>query len=438
MASSLPDYIRLSQPFAVSGNKSTIPQTATGTNSASFQEGFPPITSQPLANGGMPPLRTDFNALGYVTTSTLAFLQQGGVFTFDTSISNLIGGYAQGAILNYTENGKVHKLISLINNNTYNFNDDSSYIGQYWDYVTDTSNGGGGRYIGEVFGSLSAQPPEGAYLLNGQTIYNCKTLYPDFWDWLTTKVSAGYVRSVTALEYEQDIAQYGFCGGFVISNNDVRLPTWKGYQTPLGNSVPVVGNGERVIFKSISSGAVGTLISSNSIGDTRLLGLGETGVGANEHVAFSENSGLIADLSNATDSLYWCIQVFNIATGLSTQESAQLASQIQMKAQTDLANVDNNIDFVVESYKDNAGNWYRKYRSGWVEQGGRTATNGQVVTFPTPFKEPDYTINMTVLGTDSAYEPPSCLNLTATGFTATRTVVTNNTPASWYACGYGA
>jgi hypothetical protein len=39
----------------------------------------------------------------------------------------------------------------------------------------------------------------------------------------------------------------------------------------------------------------------------------------------------------------WCIQVFNAATGLSTQESAQLASQMQMKAQTDLANVTNKL-----------------------------------------------------------------------------------------------
>jgi hypothetical protein len=37
----------------------------------------------------------------------------------------------------------------------------------------------------------------------------------------------------------------------------------------------------------------------------------------------------------------YCIQVFNAATELSTQESAQLASQMQMKAQTDLGNVTN-------------------------------------------------------------------------------------------------
>jgi len=43
------------------------------------------------------------------------------------------------------------------------------------------------------------------------------------------------------------------------------------------------------------------------------------------------------------------------------------------KADTDLRNVSAGIDFVVESQLPTAGNnytWYRKYKSGWVEQGG--------------------------------------------------------------------
>ena len=46
---------------------------------------------------------------------------------------------------------------------------------------------------------------------------------------------------------------------------------------------------------------------------------------------------------------------------------------MQTKAQKDLVNVDSNIDFVIESWKDGNGNWYRKYRSGWCEQGGYIA-----------------------------------------------------------------
>lgn len=451
MANSLPDFTRISQPFAVSGNRSSIPQTTTGTNAASFQDGFPPITSTPLPDGGMPPKREDFNALGYISTSTLAFLQQGGLFTFDTAISNLIGGYPQGAVLNYIVNNKVYRLISLVNNNTYNFNRDSSYIGQYWDYVNDNQSTGGGMQMGTIFPFVASQPPVGAYLLNGQTIYNCATLYPDFWSWLNGEISANRVRSVSASVYQQEIIQYGICNAFVVSGNDVRLPLWIGYQTPLGNSVPVVGDGKSLGLTDgeenngitvISSGItprpdaygvnVGTATTTAATTFTAKLALGVT--------TDADNSGLIADTSGYTkDGFYWCIQVFNAATELSTQESAQLASQMQMKAQTDLANVTANLDFVVESYNDNAGNWYRKYRSGWIEQGG-FSPNGTAptVTFLQPFSDTNYTLIVggyvnTSVDTGGSSRGDFASNKTTTTFRVSQITGWNT---NWYACGF--
>lgn len=47
------------------------------------------------------------------------------------------------------------------------------------------------------------------------------------------------------------------------------------------------------------------------------------------------------------------------------------------KADTDLSNVDAGIDFVVETQAPTSQNnytWYRKYKSGWVEQGGTIST----------------------------------------------------------------
>lgn len=51
---------------------------------------------------------------------------------------------------------------------------------------------------------------------------------------------------------------------------------------------------------------------------------------------------------------------------------------ISGKANTDLSNVLSNIDFVVESQLPTTANnytWYRKYKSGWVEQGGHYTHN---------------------------------------------------------------
>ena len=87
------------KPFAYNGTRSVFGVNATGTNKASFSQGFPTITSQSLPDGGVPPARTDFNALGYDTTSWLYYFQNGGVIRYDGNVALQIGGYPKGARL---------------------------------------------------------------------------------------------------------------------------------------------------------------------------------------------------------------------------------------------------------------------------------------------------------------------------------------------------
>lgn len=50
----------------------------------------------------------------------------------------------------------------------------------------------------------------------------------------------------------------------------------------------------------------------------------------------------------------------------------------------------NIVDVVVAFQIPTAENnytWYRKYASGWVEQGGRTKSSTTTITFPIPFKD---------------------------------------------------
>lgn len=58
-----------------------------------------------------------------------------------------------------------------------------------------------------------------------------------------------------------------------------------------------------------------------------------------------------------------------------------------------------NIDYVVESYNDGAGNWYRKYKSGWLEQGGIVTAAGEV-TLLKPFANTAYSVQATSLYTN--------------------------------------
>ena len=133
MASTLQQPPILLKPFAENGDKNTIPETSTGDQRASLDEGFPPVTSIPLNEGGIPPERKDFNGLGNLTTKQYFYLQNGGRFTFNQDVSDAIGGYPQGAVLWYQEGTAGYEVISLINNNTYNFVVDSSYIdGVHW------------------------------------------------------------------------------------------------------------------------------------------------------------------------------------------------------------------------------------------------------------------------------------------------------------------
>lgn len=135
-----PDALQM--PFANNGDKSTIPSSATGTNKASLTEGFPQITSESIADGGIPPSREDFNALGNISTSHNYFMQNGGGYTFVPAVSTAIGGYPKGALLwYYPSSGNPQLLVSTKNNNTDNFNTNQSYIGiegsgKSWEIVT--------------------------------------------------------------------------------------------------------------------------------------------------------------------------------------------------------------------------------------------------------------------------------------------------------------
>lgn len=130
MASILQQPEVLEEPFANSGDRNIIPKADTGTQKASLDEGFPQVTGLPITQGGIPAERRDMNALGYLLSSQFFFLQNGGKFTFNQDVSDAIGGYAAGAVLEYVDiqTGIAYQVMSVINNNTYNFVDNPSYI----------------------------------------------------------------------------------------------------------------------------------------------------------------------------------------------------------------------------------------------------------------------------------------------------------------------
>lgn len=120
--------------WSAGGQHTDIQETTTESGRASFQKGFPQETSTPIAAGGVPPKRQDFNAMGYIPMSHDFFAQNGGCYTFDVDVSNAIGGYPKGAIL-WVWSGGVpsYPVVSMKNGNSDNFVTTPSFInGTSW------------------------------------------------------------------------------------------------------------------------------------------------------------------------------------------------------------------------------------------------------------------------------------------------------------------
>lgn len=103
-------------------------------------------------------------------------------------------------------------------------------------------------------------------------------------------------------------------------------------------------------------------------------------------------------------------------------------------------------DYVVDSYDDGNGNWYRVWKSKRIEQGGRIIHDGtaswKVHTFLKPFAQNNYTITIanTQLFSGGAGSGATVVNLyesSATQFTWYWNA-SSQYGISWYACGYGA
>lgn len=115
----------LTTPFAIDAEPEmrTDIQNTTGAspNSATYSVGFPPITMQSLASGGLPPKGADFNGLLYDITGNIVFQTQGNAYPYNAAYATEIGGYPLNARI-ALDNGDIVR--STIASNTNNPNTD--------------------------------------------------------------------------------------------------------------------------------------------------------------------------------------------------------------------------------------------------------------------------------------------------------------------------
>ena len=122
------------------------------------------------------------------------------------------------------------------------------------------------------------------------------------------------------------------------------------------------------------------------------------------------------------------------------------AAEFSTKANTDLSNVSANIDYVVESYDDGNGNWYRIYKSGWLEQGGvftptnsTTGNKTETISFLKNFANNNALVFVSEYGTldGNVRYPSEIRSINTSDFTYYLNRL-NITKILWYACGQGA
>lgn len=234
-------------------------------------------------------------------------------------------------------------------------------------------------------------------LLDGKTLSRAGT-YQAFCNKVIEQVQAGNWFACSEEEYNADVSTFGQCGRFVIANDYVRIPKITRF--------------------------IGATITLSEIGKTYAESLPNiTGSFTNEHNAEVGSGGAIYKTSsdrrsgrngndNYNDWLYFDASRSSstykdgakvnpehtkypyymvVSSDGQTEEVGvdinKVYEDLNIKANSDLSNVDANIDYVVESYNDGT-NWYRIYKSGWIEQGGYS-TNG-FITFLKPFTDANY------------------------------------------------
>lgn len=192
-------------PFANSGTKNVIPETMptpSASAAASWTDGFPTVCSLPLASGGIPPARADFNGLLNWMTQAQAFYQSGGVYEWDATIDYDAQRIIRGS------NGLLYRSMAQSGPNTgAGAVDPTADDGTYWgapliptmpagdnsQAAATTSFVGSAINIavpvGIVLWSAGSATPAGYLLCNGAAI--SRTTYADLFAVIGTTYGAG-------------------------------------------------------------------------------------------------------------------------------------------------------------------------------------------------------------------------------------------------------
>lgn len=310
-------------------------------------------------------------------------------------------------------------------------------------------SGTGALIIGqmlEVVGTAD-YTPVGCLLADGSEY--TKAQFPDLWaDFLT---GTPKLQTCTYTEYANQIAEYGFCNKFAVdtTNETFKVPTRNKYRKLVKKIVNSDSWANIYDDGWVEQGGKSTTLSTTAQTITLPIAMADTSYYANANYAYTTKTSapyavwvdgvtttsisVRGTNDTAVNACKWQVSGYTtipdstsnitrefvvVANGTLNQEQmdwSAWASSLAGKANIDLSNTPANVDYVIESQEPTSANgytWYRKYKSGWVEQGGRAlvpATNGLSsssvnVTLPVPIATPEQaTLSYNGMGSTGYY-----------------------------------
>lgn len=268
---------------------------------------------------------------------------------------------------------------------------------EYADSTVKSSSGN----IGDIKYTSRTDVPNGGAWCDG-ALYT-KALFPDVYQMLVD----GKLQSTTVSKFDSTVSANGSCGFFGLdtANERFKVPMLKDVYLKAGQAPSMFG------AESLPNieGRVGTIGNYNSTAEV-------TGAfkrdGKNVHavdagnVVWFYNATFDASRSSSTykngakvqpDHVVYRAYVVFYTSAVETSQAQEFMTALGGKANTDLSNVSRNIDYIVESEVNSNGSWYRKYKSGWLEQSGIglvvSADGTKTVTLIKPFKDTKYIVN---------------------------------------------
>lgn len=335
-----------------------------------------------------------------------------------------------------------------------------------------------GLAIGQLVWSQSSLAKDNPGCLpawTGEYYPNAAALYPDFYAWVKSHPEL----CKTKAEYDSAIATYSKCPYYVAdeAEGSLRLPKHKNSGRYLVKK-EVNGNDWYALYSDGWLEQGGYFANPQTIGTTAITetfwkpyatpptllfgNMSARNLAAydSEHYPYDvtttgfthknvqpEGQGTrwysfgYAANTPLENILYPWIVAYTAAIPASVAQATEFTGALAGKANADLSNCPTEYDYVVDSGVLEDGSWWRRHKSGWLEQGNSSPTGDQgftlnkTINFPKPFA--DNTYMLVGPGFYIANAGAQNITRTATGFTTS--CVQNLTGcAYWYACGQGA